>query len=147
MCPQKCSRMDTGPANCTVTFCPPPSYVGETAVPAPVCTWQNFWPHFVFSNFLRKSHFILIPPLKTWPVWLESAETAEKTAVPAKPVKFSIRGSKRESSASKNSFSKYVPRNYLRLTQARQIAPSRFAYPPFPLSRSNRPGELGQLLV
>ena len=107
--------------------------VGETAVRGPVSTWRNFWPHFVFSYFLRKLLFILSVVLKSWPVWLETAENVRETAVPAKPVKFSIRRSKRESSASKNSFSKYVPRNYLRLTQARQIAPSRFAYPPFPL--------------
>ena len=120
--------------------------VGETAVPGPMCTWRNFWPHFVFSYFLRKLLFLLSVVLKSWPVWLETAENVRETAVPAKPVKFSIRRSKRESSASKNSFSKYVPRNYLRLTQARQIVLWRFAYPP-PLYTSNRPGMLGQLAL
>ena len=72
----------------------------------------------------------MIRALIIGPVQLKTAETAEKTAVPAKPVKFSIRGAKRESSASKNLFSKCVLRNALGWTQAQQIAPSRFAPPP-----------------
>ena len=55
--------------------------IRQSAVPAPVWPWRNFWPHFVFSKFLRKSHFLLSVVLISWPVCRKTAENVGETAV------------------------------------------------------------------